>query len=165
MGSSTNVWILGGYQSDFSRNVTREGLDFADLTGEAVDATLAAAPAFAFRFRNRLPRRNSIRTDFRFILSDARQHVRHQPPCGRAEVDAVLETDKVDLAFNQFLEQGGERDFAQSFFRRRPAMALGGVVVVTIVREGSGPEQRAGEHRGHCGNGEGNLLHHIHSCS
>ena len=43
MGSSTNVWILGGYQSDFSRNVTREGLDFADLTGEVVDATLAAA--------------------------------------------------------------------------------------------------------------------------
>jgi len=24
MGSSTNVWILGGYQSDFSRNLTRE---------------------------------------------------------------------------------------------------------------------------------------------
>ena len=43
MGSSTNVWILGGYQSDFSRNLTREGLDFADLTGEVVDSTLAAA--------------------------------------------------------------------------------------------------------------------------
>jgi acetyl-CoA C-acetyltransferase len=43
MGSSTNVWILGGYQSDFSRNLTREGLDFADLTGEVVNSTLAAA--------------------------------------------------------------------------------------------------------------------------
>ena len=43
MGSSTNVWILGGYQSDFSRNFTREGLDFADLTAEVVDSTLAAA--------------------------------------------------------------------------------------------------------------------------
>jgi acetyl-CoA C-acetyltransferase len=43
MGSSTNVWILGGYQSDFSRNLTREGLDFADLTAEVVDSTLAAA--------------------------------------------------------------------------------------------------------------------------
>ena len=43
MGSSTNVWILGGYQSDFSRNLTREGLDFAGLTSEVVDATLAAA--------------------------------------------------------------------------------------------------------------------------
>ena len=42
MGSS-NVWILGGYQSDFSRNLTREGLDFADLTTEVVDSTLAAA--------------------------------------------------------------------------------------------------------------------------
>jgi acetyl-CoA C-acetyltransferase len=38
----TDVWILGGYQSDFARNLTKEGLDFADLTGEVVDATLAA---------------------------------------------------------------------------------------------------------------------------
>ena len=42
MGSS-NVWILGGYQSDFSRNLTREGLDFADLTTEVIDSTLASA--------------------------------------------------------------------------------------------------------------------------
>ena len=39
----TDVWILGGYQSDFARNLTKEGLDFADLTREIVDATLAAA--------------------------------------------------------------------------------------------------------------------------
>src|SRR5271163_758879 len=39
----TDVWILGGYQSDFARNLTKEGLDFADLTCEIVDATLAAA--------------------------------------------------------------------------------------------------------------------------
>ena len=39
----TNVWILGGYQSDFSRNFTREGRDFADLTREVVDQTLAEA--------------------------------------------------------------------------------------------------------------------------
>ncbi|OBI50676.1 acetyl-CoA acetyltransferase [Mycobacterium kyorinense] len=37
------VWILGGYQSDFARNLTKEGLDFADLTREVVDATLAVA--------------------------------------------------------------------------------------------------------------------------
>jgi acetyl-CoA C-acetyltransferase len=43
MGSSTNVWILGGYQSDFSRNLHREELDFAELTSEVVDRTLAAA--------------------------------------------------------------------------------------------------------------------------
>lgn len=42
MGSS-NVWILGGYQSDFSRNLTREGLDFADLSTEVIDFTLAGA--------------------------------------------------------------------------------------------------------------------------
>ena len=42
MGSA-NVWILGGYQSDFSRNLTREGLDFADLTTEVIDSTLASA--------------------------------------------------------------------------------------------------------------------------
>jgi acetyl-CoA C-acetyltransferase len=38
-----DVWILGGYQSDFARNFTREGHDFADLTAEVVDHTLAAA--------------------------------------------------------------------------------------------------------------------------
>lgn len=38
-----NVWILGGYQSDFARNLSREGHDFADLTAEVVDASLAAA--------------------------------------------------------------------------------------------------------------------------
>lgn len=38
-----NVWILGGYQSDFARNLTREGRDFADLTSEIVDQTLAEA--------------------------------------------------------------------------------------------------------------------------
>ena len=36
-----NVWILGGYQSDFARNLTREGSDFAALTTEVVDLTLA----------------------------------------------------------------------------------------------------------------------------
>jgi acetyl-CoA C-acetyltransferase len=40
---NTDVWILGGYQSDFARNLTKEGVDFADLTREIVDATLAAA--------------------------------------------------------------------------------------------------------------------------
>src|SRR6201996_1836708 len=39
----TDVWILGGYQSDFARNLTKEGLNFADLTREIVDSTLAAA--------------------------------------------------------------------------------------------------------------------------
>jgi acetyl-CoA C-acetyltransferase len=38
-----NVWILGGYQSDFARNLTREGHDFADLTADVVDNTLTAA--------------------------------------------------------------------------------------------------------------------------
>src|SRR5262245_58655681 len=42
MGDS-NVWILGGYQSDFARNFTREGRDFAGLTSEVVESTLAAA--------------------------------------------------------------------------------------------------------------------------
>jgi acetyl-CoA C-acetyltransferase len=37
------VWILGGSQSDFARNFTKEGRDFADLTREIVDTTLAAA--------------------------------------------------------------------------------------------------------------------------
>ncbi|MET0454397.1 MAG: acetyl-CoA acetyltransferase [Mycobacterium sp.] len=42
MGSS-NVWILGGYQTDFARNLTREGHDFAALTAEVTNSTLQAA--------------------------------------------------------------------------------------------------------------------------
>src|SRR6201990_1632571 len=40
---NTDVWILGGYQSDFARNLTRENRDFADLPREVADATPAAA--------------------------------------------------------------------------------------------------------------------------
>jgi hypothetical protein len=43
MDGSASVWILGGYQSDFARNLTREGRDFAALTAEVVDGMLAAA--------------------------------------------------------------------------------------------------------------------------
>jgi acetyl-CoA C-acetyltransferase len=43
MGHDTGVWVLGGYQSDFARNLTREGRDVADLTCEIVDGTLEAA--------------------------------------------------------------------------------------------------------------------------
>ncbi|OMC11487.1 acetyl-CoA acetyltransferase [Mycolicibacterium fortuitum] len=35
-----DVWILGGYQSDFARNLNREKVDFAGLTREVVDHTL-----------------------------------------------------------------------------------------------------------------------------
>ncbi|EUA86345.1 putative 3-ketoacyl-CoA thiolase [Mycobacterium ulcerans str. Harvey] len=37
------MWILGGYQSDFARNRTKENRDFADLTAQVVPSTLAAA--------------------------------------------------------------------------------------------------------------------------
>lgn len=37
------VWILGGYQSDFARNITREGRGVADLVGEVAQQTLEAA--------------------------------------------------------------------------------------------------------------------------
>ncbi|BDX30405.1 acetyl-CoA acetyltransferase [Mycobacterium antarcticum] len=39
----SDVWILGGHQSDFARNLTREGVDFAGLTAEVVTGTLQAA--------------------------------------------------------------------------------------------------------------------------
>jgi acetyl-CoA C-acetyltransferase len=39
----SDVWVLGGYQSDFARNLHREGKDFADLATEVVEQTLAAA--------------------------------------------------------------------------------------------------------------------------
>lgn len=37
------VFVLGGYQTDFARNYARESLEIADLVGEVVDGTLAAA--------------------------------------------------------------------------------------------------------------------------
>ncbi|CAN5273744.1 acetyl-CoA acetyltransferase [soil metagenome] len=39
----TGIWVLGGHQSDFARNLHRDGVDFAGLTTEIVDHTLAAA--------------------------------------------------------------------------------------------------------------------------
>ncbi len=39
MGSD-GVWIAGSYQSDFSRNLLREGLEVSDLVVEIVDGTL-----------------------------------------------------------------------------------------------------------------------------
>lgn len=39
----SDVWILGGYQSDFARNLHREGRDIAELTAELVRETLADA--------------------------------------------------------------------------------------------------------------------------
>ncbi len=38
----TPVHVLGGYQSDFARNYTREGLEISDLFADVVDGTLAA---------------------------------------------------------------------------------------------------------------------------
>ena len=35
--------IIGGFQTDFARNFTREGLDISDLVHEAARGTLAAA--------------------------------------------------------------------------------------------------------------------------
>jgi len=39
----TAVWLVDGYQSDFARNLSKEGRDFADLTREVVDSTLERA--------------------------------------------------------------------------------------------------------------------------
>lgn len=41
--SPAGVWVLGGFQTDFARNLTREGRDVSDLVGEVVDGTLEAA--------------------------------------------------------------------------------------------------------------------------
>lgn len=39
----TNIWVLGGYQSDFARNLTKESRGVHDLTDEVVRGTLAEA--------------------------------------------------------------------------------------------------------------------------
>lgn len=36
------MFVLGGYQSDFARHLSREGREISDLVGEVVDGTLAA---------------------------------------------------------------------------------------------------------------------------
>ncbi|MGV9247210.1 acetyl-CoA acetyltransferase [Streptomyces sp. NPDC003710] len=41
--TGTGIWVLGGYQSDFARNLGREGKGMADLTREIVDGNLEAA--------------------------------------------------------------------------------------------------------------------------
>ena len=41
------IWILGGHQTDFARNLTREGLGVHDLVQEVVEGTLADAGASA----------------------------------------------------------------------------------------------------------------------
>ncbi len=40
---TTDVYVLGGVQSDFARNVAKEGLEISDLIGETVAGTLEAA--------------------------------------------------------------------------------------------------------------------------
>ena len=40
---TSGVWVLGGYQSDFARNLTREGVGIDGLTTEVVEGTLASA--------------------------------------------------------------------------------------------------------------------------
>ena len=39
---SAPVYVLGGYQTDFARNWSKEGKDFADAFGETVSGTLGA---------------------------------------------------------------------------------------------------------------------------
>lgn len=41
--TATNSWILGGFQTDFARNLRREGHDISDLTRDVIEGTLADA--------------------------------------------------------------------------------------------------------------------------
>jgi acetyl-CoA C-acetyltransferase len=43
MTTQQPVWIIGGYQSDFARNFTRESLEISDLVRETANGTLAHA--------------------------------------------------------------------------------------------------------------------------
>ena len=45
--SGDGVWVLGGYQSDFARNVTKDGAGPHGLVAEVVEATLEEAGAEA----------------------------------------------------------------------------------------------------------------------
>ena len=41
MSTQQPVWIIGGYQSDFARNFTKESLEIGDLVRETTTGTLA----------------------------------------------------------------------------------------------------------------------------
>jgi acetyl-CoA C-acetyltransferase len=43
MRTQQSVWIIGGYQSDFARNFTKESLEISDLVAETANATLVYA--------------------------------------------------------------------------------------------------------------------------
>jgi acetyl-CoA C-acetyltransferase len=43
MTTQQPVWIIGGHQSDFARNLTKESLEISDLVKETTTGTLAAA--------------------------------------------------------------------------------------------------------------------------
>jgi acetyl-CoA C-acetyltransferase len=49
MTTQQPVWIIGGYQSDFARNLTKESLEISDLVKETMTGTLAAAGISASR--------------------------------------------------------------------------------------------------------------------
>lgn len=42
------MWVLGGYRSDFARNLAREGVGIDGLVREVVEGTLAAAGGLGF---------------------------------------------------------------------------------------------------------------------
>jgi len=43
MAPSDDIWVIGGSQTDFARNLAREGVDFAGLTEEVVTGTLESS--------------------------------------------------------------------------------------------------------------------------
>lgn len=40
---NNDIWVLGGYQTDFARNWTREGLEVSDLFQETIDGAIEAS--------------------------------------------------------------------------------------------------------------------------
>jgi acetyl-CoA C-acetyltransferase len=49
MTTQQPIWIIGGYQSDFARNLTKESLEISDLVKETTTGTLAHAGISASR--------------------------------------------------------------------------------------------------------------------
>lgn len=41
--TEANIWVVGGFQTDFARKIVAEGGSFESLTGEVIDGTLEAA--------------------------------------------------------------------------------------------------------------------------
>ena len=68
-------------------------------------AAFRASPRLAFRTGYGLTGDNPLGSDFVVVLSNARQHVGHESPRRRGEIEAILQTDEIHFALLEIIKQ------------------------------------------------------------